>query len=71
MTSPGHFRALAAFWGFILFFFLWNVPYYVIILCLVLGSTEQISDECLLIFTMLKITDLDQPPPVSLDICVF
>lgn len=49
----------------------WDVPYYGIILCLVLGSTEQVSDGYLLIFAMLKITDLHQAPPVSLDISIF
>lgn len=71
VTSPGHSRALAAIWGFILFFASWNVPHCVITLCLMLGSIEQISDGYLLTFTMLKITDLHQPPPISVDIRIF
>lgn len=71
VTSPGHSRALAAIWGFILFFASWNAPHCVITLCLMLGSIEQISDGYLLTFTMLKITDLHQPPPISVDIRIF
>lgn len=71
MTSPGHFCALEAIWGFVFVFAPGNVLYYVIILCLMLGSIEQISDGGLLTFTVLKITDLHQTPPISLDISVF
>lgn len=46
-------------------------PHCVITLCLMLGSIEQISDGYLLTFTMLKITDLHQPPPISVDIRIF
>lgn len=57
MTSPGHFCALAAVWG--LFCSLpWTVPYSGIILSLMMGNIEQISD-------------VTSELPISLEISIF